>query len=143
MYILRQMGEHETHYTAPATDHRHLFTLSIAMSWSIANAKQQFSEVVRLCAQEPQPVFNRSRQVAVVISAEDYAAFEAWRTAQQTSAHMDVAGLFAQAREALRDQGLDGLDLPARSNRPDPDLGFDAEPKPALGARAESAHAAE
>ena len=103
------------------------------MSWNIANAKQQFSEVVRLCVQEPQPVFNRSRQVAVVISAEDYTAFAAWRRAQQAPATLDVAGLFGPAREALQDLGLDGLGLPKRANRPDAEFGPDSEPSPPAG----------
>lgn len=103
------------------------------MSWNIANAKQQFSEVVRLCVQEPQPVFNRSRQVAVVISTEDYTAFEAWRSAQQAPATLGVDGLFGPAREALQDLGLDDLDLPARANRPDVGFGPDAQPESTAG----------
>jgi prevent-host-death family protein len=96
------------------------------MTWNIANAKQQFSEVVRLCAEEPQPVFNRSRPVAVVISAEDFKAFEAWRQARQTPERLDLKDLFGEAREALRDVGCDGLDLPARADRPGADLEADA-----------------
>ena len=109
------------------------------MSWSIAKAKQQFSEVVRLCAEEPQPVFNRSRQVAVVISTEDYTAFEAWRRAQEAAGKLDVSSLFGEAREALQDLGADGLELPARSNRPDPD--FSAELDDSAGVSA--THAAQ
>jgi len=97
------------------------------MSWSIAKAKQQFSEVVRLCAEEPQPVFNRSRQVAVVVSTEDYTAFEAWRRAQESAGKLDVSSLFGEAREALRDLQADGLEWPARANRPDPDFGAELE----------------
>lgn len=104
------------------TDAIHNFPLN-RMSWNIANAKQQFSEVVRLCAEEPQPVFNRSRQVAVVVSAEEYAAFSAWRTAQQAPATLDVAGLFGEARQALKDLGLESLELPQRTNRPEVDFG--------------------
>lgn len=102
------------------------------MSWNIATAKQQFSELVRLCAEEPQPVFNRSRQVAVLVSAEDYAAFEAWRQARLAPASLDVAGLFAEARCALRELGVDQLDLPARADRP----GADLEPDPEAAAAA-------
>ncbi|MEI8267276.1 MAG: type II toxin-antitoxin system prevent-host-death family antitoxin [Betaproteobacteria bacterium] len=98
------------------------------MSWTIANAKQQFSEVLRLCVEEPQPVFNRSRHVAVVVSARDYAAFDAWRQQQQSPAALDVAGLFGPAREALRDAGDDALDMPPRVNRPQ--VEFDPESEP-------------
>lgn len=96
------------------------------MSWNIANAKQQFSEVLRLCVEEPQPVFNRSRPVAVVVSAQDYAAFDAWRQQQQSPTALDVAALFGPAREALRDAGEDTLELPPRIDRPQ--VEFDPEP---------------
>ena len=92
------------------------------MSWTIAGAKQQFSEVVRLCAEEPQAVYKRSRQVAVVISADDHAAFEAWRRLRQAPPTLGVAGLFAPAREALREAGVDELELPPRADRPVADV---------------------
>ena len=38
------------------------------MTWNIASAKQQFSEVVRLTAQEPQAIYNRDKPVAVMVS---------------------------------------------------------------------------
>jgi hypothetical protein len=62
------------------------------MSWNIANAKWQFSELVRLSAQEPQPVYNRARQVAVVISAEEFAA----RAAQRPTTSL-IAGISRSA----------------------------------------------
>ncbi|MGA1327039.1 MAG: type II toxin-antitoxin system prevent-host-death family antitoxin [Rubrivivax sp.] len=92
------------------------------MSWTIADAKQQFSEVVRLCAHEPQTVYKRARPVAAVISAEDYAAFDAWRRAQQATAALDVPGLFGPARQALIEAGADGLELPSRLDRHGADL---------------------
>ena len=50
------------------------------MHWNIANAKQQFSEVVRLAAQAPQPIYNRDKAVAVLISAQDFEDFRQWQT---------------------------------------------------------------
>ena len=49
------------------------------MTWNIASAKQQFSEVVRLTAEEPQAIYNRDKPVAVLISAQDYEDFQRWR----------------------------------------------------------------
>lgn len=56
------------------------------MSWNIAQAKQQFSEVVRLTAEEPQMIYNRDRCVAAVIDAATFEEFDAWRkkTARKT-----------------------------------------------------------
>jgi len=45
------------------------------MGWSIAQAKQRLSEVVRLAAREPQPLYNRGRLVGALIDAESYQAF--------------------------------------------------------------------
>ena len=39
------------------------------MSWSIAQAKQRFSELLRQAAEAPQLIFNRERMVAAVIDA--------------------------------------------------------------------------
>ncbi|THF66274.1 type II toxin-antitoxin system Phd/YefM family antitoxin [Pseudothauera nasutitermitis] len=53
------------------------------MSWNVAQAKQHLSEVLRLAAEEPQVIYNRSRPVAAVIPAQDLEAFQAWKTGQQ------------------------------------------------------------
>lgn len=43
------------------------------MNWSLAEAKDRLSEVVRRAETEgPQPISVRGRQAAVVLSAEDY-----------------------------------------------------------------------
>ena len=46
------------------------------MTWNIASAKQQFSEVVRLTAEEPQAIYNRDKPVAVMISVEEFEEFK-------------------------------------------------------------------
>ena len=53
------------------------------MWWNIAQAKQQFSEVVQLSAIEPQAIYNRNTAVATVVSAEEYALFQPWRVATE------------------------------------------------------------
>lgn len=102
------------------------------MSWNIANAKQQFSELVRLSAEGPQFVFNRSRRVAVVLSAEAYGAYETWK-GQSGSGPADVGSLFAEARAALAECAADGLEIPPRRNRPDPMLIDEGGPADATG----------
>jgi predicted nucleic acid-binding Zn-ribbon protein len=51
--------------------------------WKTGDAKQNLSEVLRRCRQEPQEIFNRDRLVAAVISPETYEEFERWRKASQ------------------------------------------------------------
>ena len=87
------------------------------MTWSIANAKQQFSEVVRLTAQEPQAIYNRDKPVAVLISAQDYADFQRWRTERDRPS---LAQQFDALRALLAAEDMDGIEIPVRTNRPNP-----------------------
>lgn len=85
------------------------------MDWNIAKAKQDFSEVVRAASTEPQRVFNRDRLVAVVVSADEFEIFAAWRRRE--------AGSFGSTMAALRRicQEEDySLELPLRSDRANP-----------------------
>ena len=85
--------------------------------WNIASAKQQFSEVVRLTAEEPQAIYNRDKPVAVLVSAEDFEEFKQWKAQQ---AKPSLLELFANMRAALVEEGFDGLDLPPRTTRYNP-----------------------
>jgi prevent-host-death family protein len=70
------------------------------MSWNIAQAKQQFSELVRLSAKEPQAIYNRDTPVATVVNAEEFAQFERWRERQRSSSLLEQ---FEQARLAVKE----------------------------------------
>lgn len=87
------------------------------MTWSIANAKQQFSEVVRLTAKEPQAIYNRDKPVAVMISASEYEEFKRW---QQEQRQPTMAALFDEIRAILAAEGEDGIEVPLRMDRPSP-----------------------
>lgn len=87
------------------------------MNWNIASAKQQFSEVVRLSAHEPQAIYNRDTPVAVLISAED---FEEFRSLRERSKKPSLVDLFAEIREVLAEEGSDGIEVPPRTTRPNP-----------------------
>ncbi|MGZ8219706.1 type II toxin-antitoxin system Phd/YefM family antitoxin [Methylomagnum sp.] len=87
------------------------------MHWNIAQAKQRFSEVVKQAAAEPQLIYNRNQPVAALISAEDYAAFDAWRKTQAKPP--TLAEDFDELRQLLLAEGFeDGLEIPARIDRP-------------------------
>ena len=58
-------------------------SLASIMNWKIAEAKQKFSELIHSTAKEPQLIYNRDRLVAVVIEADDYQQFLAWRESQR------------------------------------------------------------
>lgn len=79
------------------------------MSWNIAQAKQQFSEVVRLTAEEPQMIYNRDRCVAAVIDAESFKAFDAW---QKQAARRTLGEEFAELRQITTEENYELPTLP-------------------------------
>jgi prevent-host-death family protein len=85
------------------------------MAWSVAEAKQRLSEVLRNAANEPQTIKNRSRAVAVVVSADAFEEFEAWRTARNSRT---VGAAFAELRSIAGEAGYT-LPLPPRRDRRD------------------------
>lgn len=79
------------------------------MSWNIAQAKQQFSEVVRLSVQEPQLIYNRERCVAAVIDAETFKSFEVWR---KQSGRKTLGEEFAELRRIAAEENYQLAVLP-------------------------------
>ncbi len=65
------------------------------MAWNIAQAKQQFSELVRMSVEEPQAIYNRDRAVATVVSAQEYEEFVQWR---QTMRRVSLLDQFERGR---------------------------------------------
>lgn len=87
------------------------------MAWNIATAKQQFSEVVRLTAEEPQAIYNRDKPVAVLISAQDFEQFKQWQAQRKRPT---LSELFAEIRTILAAEGEDGIKLSSRTTRYNP-----------------------
>lgn len=84
------------------------------MSWNIAQAKQKFSEVVRLTAEEPQVIYNRGRVVAAVIDAKTLEAIEACRRQARTPT---LAEELAELRRIAAEEDYE-LEIPPRGDRP-------------------------
>jgi prevent-host-death family protein len=57
--------------------------MSNMVKWLTAEAKQQFSELLRRSADEPQLIYRRDRLVAAVISADDFAELARAREARK------------------------------------------------------------
>ncbi len=91
--------------------------------WSLAAAKQQFSEVVRLAEHAPQPIMRHHKEVAVLISAQDFEEFKAWRSSQaeetKTAGQKFLDGM-VEVRHMLMhaDPHYQGIELPHRADRP-------------------------
>lgn len=91
--------------------------------WSLAAAKQQFSEVVRLAEHTPQPIMRHHKEVAVLISARDFEDFKAWQATQtgdaKTAGQRFLDGM-VEVRHMLMatDPQYQGIELPPRTDRP-------------------------
>ena len=91
--------------------------------WSLAAAKQQFSEVVRLAEHTPQPITRHHKEVAVLISARDFEEFKAWQATQMDNAKT-VGQRFLDGMVEVRymlmaaDPQYQGIELPPRTDRP-------------------------
>lgn len=85
------------------------------MNWSVAQAKQRLSELLRATVDEPQRIYNRRRLVAAVIDRESFEEFSRWREREKQQSLGDE---FAKLRLICEEEG--GWELPAapRQDRP-------------------------
>lgn len=86
------------------------------MDWKIAEAKQRFSEVVRHTAEGPQRICNRDRLVAVMLGAEGYRGFEAWKEEKHAPS---MSQAIDEVRRICSEDDYE-LDLPERRDRANP-----------------------
>ena len=87
------------------------------MTWKIAQAKQNFSRVIRAAATQPQQIFNRDRLVAAVVGGEAFEQFEAWQRENQRSRPLTEA--FAELRALCDEEGYEFPEM-SRQDRPNP-----------------------
>ena len=86
------------------------------MTWNVADAKQQLSQVIRAAQQEPQWIYNRDRLVAGVVEPETLQEFLSWR--EQTR-RPSLGEAFAEFRRLCADEQYE-LVIPERHDRPNP-----------------------
>jgi antitoxin (DNA-binding transcriptional repressor) of toxin-antitoxin stability system len=91
---------------------------TVKSKWSVAKAKEHFSEVLREARKEPQRVYNRDRLVALVVAPEEFEAFEEWQRVKRAGS---LADAFRELREICREEAYE-LAVPERVDRPNPFL---------------------
>jgi prevent-host-death family protein len=84
------------------------------MSWSVAEARARFSEVLQAAESAPQVVSNRGRPVAVIVSPEEFEAFESWHRAR---GERTLADALDTVRLICAEEDY-ALEVPPRRNRP-------------------------
>ena len=87
--------------------------MSIMDMWRIAEAKQQFSEVVRRAGDAPQKIYRRDRLVAAVVSPDVLATLEAVSRQQSSPT---LADALSDIRSACLEERYE-LALPERRDR--------------------------
>ena len=86
------------------------------MNWKIADAKQNFSELVKAAEGEPQWIYNRDKLVAAVVPAETLKEFLGWR---RHHASRTLAEAFDELRRICEEEEYT-LEIPPRQERPNP-----------------------
>ena len=83
--------------------------------WSVAEAKQRLSAVLRAAMNGPQLIFSRSRLVGAVVDPTTLAAFQSWK---EEGALAPLADAFDDLRRIAAEEDW-SLDVGRRSNRDD------------------------
>jgi len=90
-----------------------LHVYNVLMKWSIAKARERFSELLRKTEVEPQPIYNRDKLVAAVISAESFEEYSAW---SERTKRRSIADTFDELRKILAEEDYE-LQIPPREDR--------------------------
>lgn len=83
------------------------------MKWKIAEAKINFSDLVRRAEKEPQLIYNRERMVAVVISRVEYEEYE---RIKKSGSQRNMASAFNELSTICSEESY-VFETPARHNR--------------------------
>ena len=80
------------------------------MNWEVTKAKQQFSDLINAVAEEPQLIYDQNQLVAVVVEAEVFQEFLAWRKQQKKPS---VADSIKELRQIMEEENYT-LEIPPR-----------------------------
>ena len=83
------------------------------MKWSVAKARERFSDLLRKAATEPQEIYNRDRLVAAVLGPD---SFRELSESMEKTARKTLRESFAEMREVMKEEGYK-LEIPARKSR--------------------------
>lgn len=87
--------------------------MDMMSDWKVAEARQQFSEVLRRSTEEPQRIYRRETLVGAVIGAELLEDFERWREERR---RQTLGRRFDEVREICVAEGY-ALDTGERRDR--------------------------
>lgn len=85
------------------------------MEWTVGQARQRFSELLRESAEQPQIITNRNRPIAAVVDSNTFQEFEQWRSRRRKS----LFDCFSELRAILDNESYE-LTIPERTSRNNP-----------------------
>ncbi|BCL35716.1 prevent-host-death protein [Nostoc sp. MS1] len=80
------------------------------MNWEVTKAKQKFSDLINAVAEETQLIYDQNQLVAVVVEAEVFQEFLAWRKQQKKPS---VADALKELRQIMEEENYT-LEIPPR-----------------------------
>ena len=83
------------------------------MKWSVAKAREQFSDLLRKAAIEPQEIYNRDRLVAAVLGPDSFRELSEF---MEKRTRKTLGESFADLRKVMAEEGY-RLEIPPRKNR--------------------------
>jgi len=83
------------------------------MKWSVAKARERFSDLLRKAAIEPQEIYNRDRLVAAVLGP---ASFRELSESMVRASRRTLGESFAEMRKVMAEEGYK-LEIPPRKSR--------------------------
>lgn len=86
------------------------------MKWTVAAARQNFSKLLRSAKGEPQRIFNRDEEVAVLVDGKAFEEFSGWLAQRERQSIGDAFGLL---RRVCQEEGY-SLAVDSRKDRPNP-----------------------
>ena len=78
------------------------------MKWSVAEAREHFSDLLRKAATETQQIYDRDRLVAAVVGPD---SFRQWSEAMERTSARTLRESFAELRKLMAQEGYE-LEVP-------------------------------
>jgi prevent-host-death family protein len=90
-------------------------------TWQVSDARKQLSDVIEAAAAQPQRLLRHGRLVAVLVSPDDFEAFQAWKARRA-----GTGAALVELSQVCAEEGYE-LYVSERRDRPTPfDPGFPA-----------------
>ena len=86
------------------------------MKWTVGAARQNFSKLLRAAQQEPQRLFNRDREIAVLVDGKTFEKYSEWMAQQEGPS---IGNAFGALRKVCEEEGY-ALVIDPRKDRPNP-----------------------